>query len=103
MSQVKSHSFLHELNSEYKATRICLERIPETGEKFDWRRITELKPDKPFMIGGGIGPEDADQLRSLEVEGRMPNFAGVDINSRFEIAPGNKDMEKIRTFIGRLK
>ena len=35
MSQVKSQSFLHELNSEYKATRICLERIPET--LFDYK------------------------------------------------------------------
>src|SRR5215213_5838472 len=35
MSQAKSQSFLHELNSEYKATRGCLERIPET--LFDYK------------------------------------------------------------------
>src|SRR5215218_8745429 len=35
MSQAKSQSFLHELNSEYKATLTCLERIPET--LFDYK------------------------------------------------------------------
>ena len=30
MSDVKTQSYLHELNSEYKATRACLEKIPET-------------------------------------------------------------------------
>lgn len=30
MTNAKAQSFLQELNAEYKATRICLERIPET-------------------------------------------------------------------------
>src|SRR5687768_3096861 len=30
MSVIKTQSFLNELNSEYKATRACLEKIPET-------------------------------------------------------------------------
>ena len=30
MSNTKAQSFLQELNSEYKATRACLEKIPET-------------------------------------------------------------------------
>ena len=35
MSQVKTESFLHELNAEYKSTRACLERIPES--LFDYK------------------------------------------------------------------
>lgn len=35
MSNVKSQSFLDELNAEYKATRACLERIPES--LFDYK------------------------------------------------------------------
>jgi uncharacterized damage-inducible protein DinB len=30
MSNIKAQLYLHELNSEYKATRACLEKIPET-------------------------------------------------------------------------
>ena len=35
MSNLKTQSFLHELNSEYRATRACLERIPEA--LFDYK------------------------------------------------------------------
>ena len=35
MSTAKSESFLHELNAEYRATRLCLERIPES--LFQWK------------------------------------------------------------------
>ncbi len=35
MTTIRCHSFLEELNSEYKATRLCLERIPET--LFDYK------------------------------------------------------------------
>ncbi len=35
MSNIKSHSFLDELNSEYRATRGCIEKISET--LFDYK------------------------------------------------------------------
>lgn len=41
MSTAKSESFLHELNAEYRATRLCLERIPES--------LFEYKPHPKSM------------------------------------------------------
>ena len=44
MSQIKTQSFLQELNSEYKATRKCLESISET--------LFEYKPHPKSMTMG---------------------------------------------------
>lgn len=44
MANVKAESFLHELNAEYKSTRACLERIPES--------LFEYKPHPKSMTMG---------------------------------------------------
>ncbi len=44
MSNTRSQAYLHELNSEYKATRACLEKIPET--------LFEYKPHPKSMNMG---------------------------------------------------
>jgi len=73
--------------------------IGGTGKKFDWGRITKSKIEKPFFIGGGIGPMDTDLIKSF----RHPDFYGVDINSLFETMPGVKDMGMILRFIHSFK
>lgn len=70
-----------------------------TGKKFDWNILTEAKIEKPFFLSGGIGPEDAMNLKAF----KHPDKFGVDINSRFEIEPGIKDMSKILHFKVGLK
>ncbi len=70
-----------------------------SGRKFDWRILNGLRIEKPFFLGGGIGPEDTEELEKIE----NPMFFAVDINSRFEIKPGIKDAEKIKDFIKKLK
>lgn len=59
-----------------------------TGVKFDWSKIAGAKVEKPFFLSGGIGLEDVPQLRAF----KHPDFFGIDINSKFEIRPGVKDM-----------
>jgi phosphoribosylanthranilate isomerase len=66
-----------------------------SGKKFDWRRLEQYSMDKPFFLSGGIGPEDADAVKSIVNRG----LYAVDINSRFEITPGIKDADKVRKFI----
>lgn len=70
-----------------------------TGEKFNWDVLKEAKIDKPFFLSGGIEIEDAEKLIAFE----HPFFYGIDINTRFEIKPGIKDMEKVREFVTILK
>ncbi len=55
--------------------------------------------DKPFFLGGGIGPEDAPLIRQINHK----YLFAVDINSRFEISPGIKDTKKVKDFINEIK
>ena len=73
--------------------------IGGTGKQFDWGILTKAKIEKPFFLGGGIGPDDAAKLRAF----RHPDFFAVDINSRFEKEPGVKDMGLILGFKQALK
>jgi len=66
-----------------------------SGRTFDWSLLGAYDGDVPFLLSGGIGPSDAARLRSL----RHPAMAGVDLNSRFEMAPGMKDTESLRRFM----
>lgn len=69
-----------------------------SGRKFDWHLLHAYNGNTPFLITGGIGPEDL-----MEVAGfRHPKFAGIDINSGFELAPAIKDVDSILTFVRHL-
>jgi len=65
-----------------------------TGKKFDWKLLKDLPHSAPFILGGGIGPGDAGTIRSLHFRGLI----GVDVNSRFELSPGLKDIEGLKEF-----
>jgi phosphoribosylanthranilate isomerase len=70
-----------------------------SGKRFDWRVLQAAAINKPFFLSGGIGPDDMSILKSFE----HPFVYGVDVNSRFETAPGIKDMEKVQAFVNALK
>jgi len=76
-----------------------MESLGGTGKQFDWNILTKVKIEKPFFLSGGIGPEDISKLKAF----KHPDFFGVDVNSRFEISPGVKDMSKILHFKVGLK
>jgi len=70
-----------------------------SGIKFNWMKLEEYSLDKPFFLSGGIGPEDAGVIKSMENKG----FFAIDINSRFETSPGMKDAALVKTFINEIK
>lgn len=70
-----------------------------SGEQFDWDILTNYEGPTPFLLSGGIGPDDADRVSNWH----HPNCIGIDINSRFEISPAYKDVEKVRQFIYKVK
>ncbi len=69
-----------------------------TGQKFNWKKLDELAEFGPFLLSGGIGPDDAEIIRKLN----YPNLVGVDINSRFEDEPGMKNIELLKRFFDEL-
>ncbi len=70
-----------------------------SGRKFDWALLGELRLPVPFILGGGIGPEDAGPVSRLDDE----NLYGVDLNSRFEVEPGIKDVRLLNKFIVEIR
>lgn len=70
-----------------------------SGNRFDWSLLGEYDGDIPFLLSGGIGPDDAESIRSVA----HPMLAGIDLNSRFETQPGLKDVEKLRKFIETIR
>ena len=65
------------------------------GEKFDWSVLEAYNGDTPFLLSGGIGPDDAERI----LDYHHPKCIGIDLNSRFEIEPGIKDITKLKTFL----
>ena len=70
-----------------------------SGVKFNWNTLNNYKLPTPFVLSGGIGPEDADVIKSIS----HPQLAGIDINSRFEVEPGLKDAGLLQTFIAKFR
>ena len=74
-----------------------------TGRKFDWNRLRDLNIQKPFFLSGGIEPTDAQTVKTFMATDVAKDMIAVDINSRFETAPGVKDMQLVKQFITELR
>jgi phosphoribosylanthranilate isomerase len=70
-----------------------------TGKQFDWSILNKAKIEKPFFLSGGIGPNDAAKVKSF----KHPDFFAIDVNSKFEIEPGVKDLVAILKFMQAFK
>lgn len=69
-----------------------------TGKHFDWSLINMYDGNIPFLLSGGIGPDDAEAVKSF----KHPMCVGIDLNSRFEKEPGMKDVDKLKAFLKAL-
>ena len=70
-----------------------------SGSQFDWSVLEAYDGDVPFLLSGGIGPDDAKRVRNFH----HPKCIGIDLNSRFETEPGLKDITKLKQFLEQLK
>lgn len=68
------------------------------GKAFDWNILSALPPEVPFMLSGGLDPDNVGEAIAL-VRGMGLALAGVDVSSGVESAPGVKDTGKIRAFV----
>ena len=74
-----------------------------TGKKFDWNLLKNAAIEKLFFLGGGIEPGDEEKLKEFMKEGVSKKLFAIDINSKFEVSAGVKDMEKVRNFVRAFK
>ena len=68
-----------------------------TGEQFDWNQLAGLNIEKPYFLSGGIGPDDVEKIKEFCTSEK--NVFALDVNSKFEISPGIKDMKLVRDFV----
>jgi len=66
------------------------------GFNFDWKILNEYPSQKPFFLSGGIGVDNLNEIKKL-VKTKLPIHA-IDVNSKFESAPGNKNIELLKKF-----
>lgn len=74
-----------------------------SGEKFDWSTLLDIDMPNPYFLSGGIGVDDAEAINSFAEEIVSKKLIAVDINSKFELSPGNKDVRQVERFIVDLK
>ena len=75
------------------------ESVGGNGEKFDWSVLDSYQGETPFLLSGGIGSEDAQDVKTFH----HPKCIGIDLNSRFETEPGLKDITKLKQFLEAIR
>ena len=70
-----------------------------SGKTFDWGILNKYKLDIPFFLSGGISLDNLAEIKKIY----HPQFYGVDLNSRFETAPGVKNIEKLKEAFATIK
>lgn len=68
------------------------------GYAFDWSVLNKYPSTKPFFLSGGIGLESAEDLKSFLNSPASKYCKVIDINSKFEIQPGLKNIDQLKEF-----
>ena len=90
-----SQTSLYEGMADYYLFDTKAQLVGGNGRKFDWSVLVYYNGSTPFLLSGGIGPDDASHISVF----RHPQLAGIDLNSRFEIAPAKKNVELLKQFL----
>lgn len=66
-----------------------------TGETYDWSILKKYDQTTPFFLSGGISPSNLDKIAELD----GLNIHAIDVNSKFELSPGSKDIDLLRSTV----
>ena len=68
------------------------------GHPFNWNVFKKYTSKKPYILSGGIGPDQIDALLLFLKRPESDLCFTLDLNSKFEISPGIKDLRKLKEF-----
>ncbi|WP_373493054.1 phosphoribosylanthranilate isomerase [Aquiflexum sp.] len=71
-----------------------------SGKTFNWQLLLDYPFEKPFLLSGGISLDHIVPIQNLQSQ--VPQMKGIDINSKFEIEPGYKNLALIKEFKGKI-
>jgi len=63
-----------------------------SGRHFDWNILKNYNLEIPFMLSGGVGIEDLEEIENMQLK----QLIGIDVNSRFETTPGEKNLAMLK-------
>ncbi|SMC00508.1 phosphoribosylanthranilate isomerase [Hymenobacter roseosalivarius DSM 11622] len=69
------------------------------GLVFDWQLLRDYALPTPYFLAGGLDVAHAEMLRNLQ----LPGLFAVDLNSRFEVGPGEKDPIRLQQMFQQLR
>ncbi|ETN96903.1 phosphoribosylanthranilate isomerase [Zhouia amylolytica] len=72
------------------------------GYTFDWSVLKQYPSQKPYFLSGGIGLNEIDEVLSFLGREESKYCYAIDVNSKFEIAPGQKNIEQLKQFKDKL-
>ena len=84
------HTDLHLLDAHHP------DRWGGTGETFDWELLQRRRTDIPFVLSGGLTPDNV-----ADAVARVRPF-GIDVSSGVEVSPGIKDHRRVRALFEAL-
>ena len=73
------------------------QQLGGTGKTLDWQALQEFRPPLPWLLAGGLNPENVDEALSQV----QPD--GIDLSSGVERSPGDKDLQKVSRLFEKLQ
>ena len=68
------------------------------GYTFNWNVLKNYTSTKPFILSGGIGLDQINKLKEFKNSKASQYCYAIDVNSKFEIEPGLKNIEELKNF-----
>lgn len=72
------------------------------GYTFNWNVLNNYPSTKPFFLSGGIGVNQIEDIKKFQQSEASKYCYALDVNSKFEIKPGQKNIELLKKFIENL-
>jgi phosphoribosylanthranilate isomerase len=69
-----------------------------SGKSFNWKILQDYRLDKMYFLSGGLNLDNISELEEVDLR----KVHAVDVNSRFELRPGLKDIVKLKKLINDL-
>lgn len=70
-----------------------------SGFTFDWKVLDKYDMKIPFFLSGGLSADNIELVKEIDHE----QFYGVDLNSKFEVSPGLKDIQQLEKAFNIIK